>query len=330
MNQTVSNIKTKRKLRALPRVLCVVGPTAAGKTEFGLQIAKIFQGEVINADARQVYKGCSIGTGKPLNGQVKIIQHRRAYVVDGVPHYLMDFLPPTETFTVTQWREKALKAIRYIAARGHLPIVVGGTGMYIQALIDGYRIPPVPPQPAFRAAMDAKSLDELVQLLSHTDPEALQIVDLKNRRRVLRALEVITFSGKPFSAQRSKARPTVEAFLIAPFRTKDDLHKRIDQTIDHMIEEGWIDEVRALRAAGLSKDAPAMTSIGYRDLLRYLEGDSSLEETIEHIKRATKQYAKRQMTWFKRDKRIHWVDSEDEAKELVRQWLVEKSARGNI
>jgi tRNA dimethylallyltransferase len=169
--------------------------------------------------------------------------------------------------------------------------------------------------------MEKKSLEELVSLLRKMDPEAAATIDLKNRRRVLRALEVVTFSGKPFSQQRQKARPVVEPFLIGIAWTKEELHRRIDEAIERMIERGWIDEIRRLHKKGIAWDAPAMTSIGYRELARYVRGESGLEEAIEKVKRATKQYAKRQMTWFKRDKRIHWLKDAAEAEKLVAAWL---------
>lgn len=312
--------RTGRK-RALPRVLCIVGPTSSGKTNLAIQLAKRFGGEIINADARQVYKDFDIGTGKPPEGKRGVYEGRRVFLVKKIPHYLMDFLPPEETFTVAEWRRKALKAISYITDRGHLPIVVGGTGLYIQSLLDNYRIPSVAPQQAFRDAMEKKTLEELVALLKKMDPKALSIVDLKNRRRVLRALEVVTYSGKPFSAQRRQSPPTMDALVLAPFRTKEDLHARINAAVESMVERGWIDEIRHLHDRGIAWDAPAMTSIGYREIARYVRGECKLEEAIEETKRATRQYAKRQMTWFKRDKRIHWVKDEKEAAALVENWI---------
>jgi tRNA dimethylallyltransferase len=298
-----------------------VGPTSSGKTHLAIQLAKRFGGEIINADARQVYKDFNIGTGKPAEGKRGIYEKRRVFLVKGVPHYLMDFLPPDETFTVAEWRRKTLKAIRYITDRGHLPIIVGGTGLYVQALLDNYRIPSVAPQPAFREAMEKKTLEELVALLGKMDPKALAIVDLKNRRRVLRAIEVVTYSGKPFSAQRKQSAPTMDALVIAPFREKEDLHARIHAEVEAMVERGWIDEIRHLHDRGIAWDAPAMTSIGYREIARYVRGECKLEEAIEDTKRATRQYAKRQMTWFKRDKRIHWIKDEKEAVALVKGWM---------
>ena len=309
--------------RALPRVLCIVGPTSGGKTKLGIELAKQFDGEIINADARQVYSGFDIGTGKPSDGSQGVYRRRKTFLVDGVPHELMDFLPPTRTFSVAEWRDETMKAIRRITARHHLPIVVGGTGLYIQALVDHYRIPEVPSQPAFRSAMESKTLDELVVSMMRLDPDAARVVDLKNRRRVLRALEVITFTGKPFSKQRTREEPDVEVLMIAPKHSREALHERINASVEKMIERGWIDEIRLLRDRGVAWNAPAMSSIGYRELGAYIRGETTLDLAIEQVKRATRQYAKRQMTWFRRDERIHWIADDSEAMTLVSRWLTQ-------
>jgi tRNA dimethylallyltransferase len=308
----------------LPRVLCIVGPTGAGKTRLGISLAKKIQGEIINADARQIYRGFDIGTGKPLHGRRVRLHGDTILLVEGVPHYLMDFLPPTKTFTVAEWKRRALTIIKKIIDRGKVPIIVGGTGLYVQALIDHYRIPAVPPNPNYRTAMEEKTLEELVQMLKQMDPEAARRIDTKNRRRVMRALEVITFSGKPFSEQRIKTSPLVDALLLAPFRTREELHELINRSVDNMMKEGWLGEVCKLAAAGIPWDAPAMTSIGYKELGAISRGEEvDLAQTVEQIKRATRQYAKRQMTWFKRDARIHWVKTVHEAESIVKKWLKE-------
>ncbi len=307
--------------RALPRVLCILGPTASGKTDLGIALAKRFDGEVINADARQVYRYFDIGTGKPEGGEHRVREKHRLFIVEDVPHHLMDFLPPNKICTVAQWQKEARRCAKDILSRGRLPIVVGGTGLYIQALIDNYKIPSVAPQNAYRRAMDTKTLEELVALLHQIDPEASKVVDLRNRRRVLRALEVITFTGKPFSHLRAKAKPIVNACLIGIARTREELYARIEGALDNMMQRGWVEEVKKLHKRGIPWDAPAMTSIGYRELAAYVRGELSFEEATEKIKRATRQYAKRQVTWFKRDPRIHWVKDKKEAEEIVREWM---------
>lgn len=314
--------------RALPRVLCIVGPTSSGKTLLGIRLSKQFGGEIVNADARQVYREFDIGTGKPIGGKRTSKGGRSMYLFQDIPHYLMDYLPPSDLLTVAEWREKAMTAIRGIRDRGHIPLVVGGTGLYIQALVDNYQIPEVPPQDSFRKAMEGKTLPELVALLLRLDPAAEKLVDIKNPRRVLRALEVATFTGKPFTEQKGAAKPVIDPLLIAIKREREELRERIDQAVEAYVEAGWLDEIRRLHKSGIAWDAPAMTSIGYRELGAYIRGESTLEQAIEKTKRATWQYAKRQLTWFKRDQRIHWVKDEDEAEKLVAKWLKARAKSG--
>ncbi len=306
--------------KALPRVVCVVGPTSAGKTDLGLALAKSFDGEVINADSRQIFKGFDIGTGKPSGKRGKY-EGQRAFMVQEVPHYLMDFLEPEKMFTVTEWRDKAMKAIRGISKRKHIPLIVGGTGLYIKSLVDNYSFPQIPPQPALRAAYEKKPLSELVDLLLKLDSDASQAVDLKNPRRVIRALEVATFSGKPFTKQKKIGKPLVEALQVGIKRSREELYARIDKSIDNMLQEGWVEEIRKAQDKGIAESAPAMTSIGYRELLKYIKGEESFEKAVELTKRSVHRYAKRQETWFKRDKRILWFKENEEAVKAVGEWL---------
>lgn len=305
---------------ALPRVVFVVGPTSTGKTALGIRLAKTFGGEILNADARQIYRDLTIGTGKPAGKRMKWKGHT-TYLVDGVPHFLMDFLPPDKTYSAAQWREAALRAIKGMVKRGALPIVVGGTGLYISSLIDNYHFPAVPAQPVLRTAYEQKSLDELVRLLTTIDPGAAGVVDLKNKRRVVRALEVVTFTGKKFSVLRTHGEPLVDAFQVGIHLEKDDLYRRIDRSIDNMVDEGLIDEVRSLLRHGYKASLPSLSAIGYQDVARYLTGEITQDDAIALIKRRTHQYTKRQWTWFKRDPRIRWAKDEDEAVEWVGEWL---------
>ncbi len=287
----------------LPKILCIVGATSSGKTSLGIRIAKKYSGEIINADSRQIYKKISIGTGKP-EGEWGMMNGAYAYIVQDVPHHLMDVIEPTESWTVTEWRDEALKKISSIIERGFVPIIVGGTGLYIRALIDNPQYPAVPPQLGFRSAMENKTLEEISNMLLRLDPDAEQMIDMKNPRRVLRALEVATYTGKPFTKQQYMGEPLVDAVQIGLEWTREELYSRIDSEIDSMIARGWQDEVRAVLKTGVQIDCPAMLSIGYRELAR--DGMSRLN--IEKIKRDVRQYAKRQLTWFKHDKRITWVD----------------------
>lgn len=309
--------------RTLARIVAVVGPTSSGKTSLGIRLAKRLGGEVVNADSRQVYREIGIGTGKP-EGKRGTYHGHRAFLVEDVPHYLMDFLDPRKPFTVVEWKEKAVQAVKGILKRGHLPILVGGTGLYLSSLIDNFAFPRVPPNPSLRTAFQSKPLAELVQLLVKLDPAAAQIVDLKNPRRVIRALEVATFTGKPFTAQKSTGKPMFECFQVGILWPRQELYRRIEAEIDWMVERGWVEEIRQALGKGLPEDAPALTSIGYREFLAYLKGRKTLEQAIHASKQAVRRYAKRQETWFKRDKRIHWAQNEDEAVAMVEDWLGKK------
>jgi tRNA dimethylallyltransferase len=305
---------------SLPRIVCVVGPTSSGKTALGIELAKRYSGEVVNADSRQVFKDISIGTGKPA-GTRGIYQGHRAFLVEGVPHYLMDFLDPAKPFTVVEWRDKTEREIAGILKRGHLPLVVGGTGLYIRSLVDNFSFPRVEPKASMREAFEAKPLSELVELLLKLDPEAQQTVDLKNPRRVIRALEVVTFTGKPFSAQKQIGAPKYEVFQVGIRFSRDELYRRIDAAVENMVSRGWVEEIREALQKGMPETAPALTSIGYRELIGYVKGERSLEQAIEASKKAVHHYAKRQETWFKRDARIRWAKDQTEAIDLVSTWL---------
>ncbi|MFZ2803695.1 MAG: tRNA (adenosine(37)-N6)-dimethylallyltransferase MiaA [Patescibacteria group bacterium] len=308
------------KSAVLPRIVCVVGPTSSGKTSLGIRLAKRHDGEVVNADSRQVYKDISIGTGKP-DGVRGTYQGHRAFLVEGVPHYLMDFLDPADPFTVVEWRDKAVKAIDGIVKRKHLPLVVGGTGLYVSALVDNFMFPRVEPKLAMREAFQEKSLAELVALLVNLDPEAKQTVDLKNPRRVIRALEVVTFTGKPFSAQKIAGKPLYDFFEVGIRWSREELYERIGREIDEMVQRGWVEEIREALKKGIPANAPALTSIGYREFIGYVKGERTLEQAIAASKLAVRHYAKRQETWFRKDTRIKWAKDEDEAVEMVEMWL---------
>jgi tRNA dimethylallyltransferase len=298
-----------------------VGPTSSGKTSLGVEIAKLFEGEIINADARQVYRQVHIGTGKPT-GESRLYKRRyRAFIHKGVPHYLMDFLPPSETYSAVEWRNSAMKAIQGIRKRKHLPIIVGGTGLYVASIVDHLEFPDVPPQPLLRKAYDLKSLDDLVGLLLRIDPDAHVEVDVKNKRRVIRALEMMTFTGQKMAELRKKGPPLVDAFLIGIKRTTEELYARADAEIDSMVERGLVDEVRRLIAQGVSESSPAFTALGYREIALHVRGEILLKEAMDRMKKITHAYIRRQVTWFKRDARIIWVKDMEEGVEKVREWL---------
>ncbi len=292
----------------LPKVIFIVGPTASGKTATGTFLAKKFNGEVVNADSRQVYKEMNIATAKPVRDDVK--QEKDKYVFQGVVHHLMDIIKPSARFTLSDFKEQANVAIADILSRGKLPIVVGGTGLYVWSLVDNLDIPKVEPNKKLRKGFDDKSLEELVKLLNNIDPETIKAIDVKNRRRVLRALEVAISSGESFVSQTTKSIPLYNSFQIGIKCEREKLYKNINNRIDMQMEEGLLDETKKL-SKKYPWDLPSMSSIGYKQIGNYLRGEMSLDEAVELFKRDTRRYAKRQETWFRRDKRIVWSAPDD-------------------
>jgi tRNA dimethylallyltransferase len=303
----------------LPRIVCIVGPTSSGKTDLSLRAARLFCGEIVNADARQCYRNVNIGTGKP-SGVHRQLEGEEIFEVEGVPHHLMDIIPPTEIVTAAWWRERALKAIHAIRHRDHLPIIVGGTGLYLQGLIDNLSFYPSP-NTELRASLQAKTLSDLVQELRLHDPAAADRVDLHNPRRVIRALEIVLTSGDFDHNSERRGPPLVEAFQVGIRWPREMLVQRINRMVVRMFEEGWVEEVQTLLRSGVSAQAPAMNSIGYPLIIRHLQGELSRDETIRLCQQAVRRYAKRQETWFRRDPRIHWFEDPEEALTAIRVWL---------
>lgn len=302
----------------LPKIVCIVGPTSSGKTELGLRAARQFDGEVINADARQCYRTLNIGTGKPP-GTHKEADGEEWLEVDGIRHHLMDVFEPTETVTASRWRESALVAINNIHSRGRLPIIVGGTGLYIRGLVDHLLFQPAPSE-ALRADLQAKSLDELVSKLRVRNPALAAQTDLRNPRRVSRALEIL-LEGDAEKREKRFGPPLVEALQVGIRFPREVLFERIDASVRRMFAEGWVEEVRELLASGISPLAPAMSSIGYPLIVRHLNGEMNLEETIHACQRDVRRYAKRQETWFRRDARIRWFEKSEQTLEEIAPWV---------
>jgi len=281
-------------------VLC--GPTATGKSAAAIALARRVGGEVVNADSRNVYRGLDIGTAKPTPAE-------RA----GVPHHLVDVADPREVFTVADYQRLALAAIEAIHARGRLPILVGGTGLYIRAVVDRLTIPAVPPDAAFRLAAEAEEAARpgtLHARLQALDPVAAARIHPRNVRRLVRALEVIHHTGRPLSAQqgrRGAPEPVLQVGLRLP---RPLLDERIDRRVEAQLAAGLVEEVRGLLAAGVPPTAPAMQGLGYKELVPYLEGRLPLDRAVAILKRNTRRYARRQEIWFRADPRIQWLDVE--------------------
>lgn len=292
----------------LPKIICIVGPTASGKTALGIFLAKKFNGEIVNADSRQVYKELDIATAKPA---CDVKDHKKnEYISKGVVHHLVDCIKPSERFTLSDFKKQANLAIADILSRGKLPVVVGGTGLYIWSLVDNLDIPKVEQNTKLRNSFDSKSLDELVKLLKNIDPETVKKIDLKNRRRVLRALEVAISSGESFVSQTTKSLPLYNTLQIGIKCSREKLYQNINNRIDQQMHAGLIEETKKL-VKKYPCDLPSMSSIGYKQIGNYLRGEMSLEDAVELFKRDTRRYGKRQETWFKRDKRIVWTLVDD-------------------
>jgi tRNA dimethylallyltransferase len=291
-------------------LLVIVGPTAVGKTDASIQLALRLDGEVVSADSRLFYRGMDIGTAKPTSQEMQ-----------GVPHHLIDLADPCcrETgMSLAQFQQAAHQAIAAIHARGRLPLLVGGTGQYVRAVIQGWQAPPVEPDPALRLALESWARqvgpDGLHARLRTLDPAAAEAIDYRNLRRTVRALEVIFTTGRPFSAQRRQAASPYRLLVIGLQRPRPELYARIDRRIQLMLDAGWLDEVRRLLERGCTPDLPSMSAIGYRELAAHLQGRLSLDEAVALVQRQTRLFVRRQANWFKpSDPAIRWFDAGPEA-----------------
>lgn len=298
------------------KLLVITGPTGVGKTDFAIDLAKGSSGQIISADSRQVYRGLDIGTAKPTKKQQK-----------EAPHRLIDLVDPDEPFSLARYQALAYEAIDQAIADGKKPALVGGTGLYIQAVVDGLKIPHIPPNPALRENLEALATDELVKRLALVDPDSVKAIPPTNRRRLIRAIEVTELSGQPFSVlgrQYHRRYATLQIGLTAP---REELYRRADARVDAWLKEGWVKEVRQLRSK-YPETLPAVTSLGYRQIGMYLDGKVGLEEAVRRVKFDTHGYIRRQMTWFRRDRRIEWFDTtipdwQSEVDKLVASWYAE-------
>lgn len=302
---------------SLLKIICVVGPTASGKSVVGIVLARAFDGEIICADSRTIYKGLDIGTAKPtgersLGGDLKDMTAEKPLIVEGIPHWGIDIADPDEVLSVSEFQKYADGVIAGIIARGHVPIVVGGTGLYIRALIDRPNFTDVPPDASLRVELATLSNAELLEEIANRDPDTAATIDEHNRRRLERAIEILRATGKTLAETQKFDKPLYDAFQIGLEVERDELYTRIDDRVNGMIAAGLVDEVRNLRSA-YGQNSTAMTGIGYRQIGEFLDGKAKLRDAVAQIKTDTHHYAKRQETWFKRDTRITWVKGPNEA-----------------
>ena len=285
---------------ARPRIVAIAGPTAVGKTALGVSLARRFDGEVVNADSRYLYQDFTIGVAKPD-------LHER----QGVPHHLIDIVPPDGDMSLARYQVLAMAAIADVLERHRLPLLVGGTPLYVNAVVEGWRIPRVPPDPALRAALEAEAaatgMAVLADRLRAVDPAAAERSG-GNVRRIIRALEIYAATGVPMSAQEGKGPPPFDALEIGLTMPRERLYQAIDARVLAQIDGGLVGEVAGLLASGVPPTAPAMSSLGYRQLLPYLRGEGTLAEVITRIQLDTHRYVRHQETWLRRNPRLVWFD----------------------
>lgn len=281
-----------------PQILVILGPTASGKSDLAVQIAKKYKGEIISADSRQVYKGLNIGTGKI-----------RKYEMRGIPHYLLDVASPKKRFSVSDYKKLGEIAIDKILKKNKLPIIVGGTGLYVAALLGEMDFPEVPPNLELRVKLEGKSTPELFKILNNLDPRRAREIDKNNPRRLIRAIEIAETLGKiPRLKNRNKKRLKYNALKIGIKIKKEKLQNKINKRIKKWFKQGLIKEVESLHKRGLSWKRLDEIGLEYRIVSKYLKKEISKEEMINRMEIETCQYAKRQITWFKKDKNILWLE----------------------
>lgn len=285
-------------------LVILTGPTAVGKTALSVAFAKAINGEIISADSMQVYRHMDIGSAKVTKEEM-----------EGVPHHLIDVLEPAEEFNVVLFQKMARQAAEEIESRGHIPILVGGTGFYIQALLYNIDFAENDEDRRLRRSLEEIAKEQgasaLYEKLRAVDPESCEIIHANNVKRVIRAIEFYEKTGKKISAHNREQRQNISPYRFAYFVLNDDrekIYRQIDQRVDLMMERGLVEEVRALRAMGCSRGMVSMQGLGYKEILSYLEGEISQEEAVYLIKRDTRHFAKRQLTWFKREKEVTWIE----------------------
>lgn len=306
----------------MKKIAVIAGPTASGKTAAGIEAAKRLNGEIISADSMQIYKYMDIGSAKPTSEEMQ-----------GIPHHMIDIVYPDEEFSVALFRKMAGELINEITARKRLPIIVGGTGLYINSLIYPYDFTDSAGDNGYREELNELALEKgndfVHNMLKDIDLESYTRIHPNNLRRVIRALEVYRNTGKTISEYQMESRarnPEYDAAYVGLTMDRAALYNRINLRVDRMIEQGLIEEVKKIKAMGYSKNMVSMQGIGYKEIFDYLDNRCTIEETVDIIKQSSRRYAKRQLTWFRRDDNIHWIeidkyDSMDKAVEIITGYI---------
>jgi len=292
-----------------PKIVCVVGPTACGKTKMGVLLAKRFNGEVVSVDSMQIYRGMTVGTAAP-----------RLEEMDGVPHHMVAVTNPEEQWSAARYVETAIPVVDDILSRGKLPVLVGGTGLWLDALVQGRSFAGGCAGGEVRRELERRLAEEgigpLLEQLRQVDPEAAQRLHPADEKRILRALEVFLETGRTITTHNEETKavpPRYDAVWIGlRFADREDMKALIDRRVDKMVEEGLLEEVRTLLKSGLDRRATALQAIGYKEFLGVADGSATVAEAVEEVKLRSRQYAKRQLTWLRRNEKIHWIEWEKE------------------
>ena len=308
----------------MDRIICVAGPTASGKTSLAIALAKLYDGEVVSCDSMQIYRGMDIGTAKPTREEM-----------DGVIHHMLDVAAPTEDFSVSRYCEMATAIVDDILARGKTAIIAGGTGLYMDALIRGNDFAPCPStgmREKLEQQADRDGMEAMLAQLASIDPEAAARLHLSDRKRVLRALEVYYETGETITAHNAKTQALPPRYNPVWFALEDenrqDLYDRIDRRVEIMLEQGLIQEIRTLLASGIPEKCTALQAIGYKEFIGALNGECTVAEAAAQVQQSSRRYAKRQLTWFRRNSAIHWLrrmpgEGTDEIVAKARPFLTE-------
>lgn len=284
----------------MTRVILLFGPTASGKTNLSIKLSQKINAEIISADSMQVYRFMDIGTAKPTISQRETI-----------PHYLIDIVNPDEAWTVADFIEKANECILDIEKRDKVPLIVGGTGLYLNAFINGFALPIVPRNEEIRNKLSSFESSKLHEKLESVDPQSAERINKNDKKRLIRALEVYELTGLPISRLQKKNK-NKSLRLICINLDREKLYKKINERVDRMLREGLIDEVKSLLKKGYDENLPAMQALGYKEVISYLNNKLSHDEMVELIKRRTRNFARRQLTWFRRFENVQWVDLEND------------------
>ena len=298
------------------KIICVVGPTASGKTALAIELAKELNGEVISCDSMQIYRGMDIGTAKPTTDEMQ-----------GIPHHMIDICDPTEDFSVSRYTDMATPILEDVLARGKTAIIAGGTGLYVDSLIRGNEFSPIPAtghRERLEKRIEAEGVDPLLEELRKVDPESAEN-SMRNPRRIIRALEVFYETGETITAHNLKTQaipPRYNPIWIGlDFTNRADLYARIDRRVEIMLETGLMEEIKTILASGIPEKATALQAIGYKEFVDALAGRSTLQSAVAQVQQSSRRYAKRQLTWFRRNERMNWIIREPEtpALEILQQ-----------